>query len=146
MTRRLVSVLMLVGVAACGEPEIVVPEVLSIVTVLPSHGATGVSTSVEALVYFSSAVKDATVATEELEVACLGRAPCADASGTGCAADPTVATTVTFEINQVAKLRPDVALTTNMCYGITISAGIEAADKNTGPLPVAIRSVFQTAP
>jgi hypothetical protein len=141
MVRRLASVLLLVGVAACGEPEIVVPEVLSIVTVLPSHGAADVSPDVEALVYFSSPVKNASAATEELAIECLGQAPCETADPADCA---DVVSTVTFEINQVAKIKPNVILATNTCYGITIGAGIEAADKNVGRLPLAIRSDFKT--
>ena len=146
MVRRLASVLLLLGVGACGDPTIMVPGVLSVVTVLPSHGATGISPSVEALVYFSSAVKSPTAAAEQLELDCLGVPPCGSANVATCVGNAFVSTTVTFEINQVAKLKPDLSLTTNMCYGITVGAGIEAADNNIGPLPIDIHSAFETTP
>jgi hypothetical protein len=146
MGRRLVSVVLLAGVAACGDPTIVVPEVLSVVTVLPSHGATGVGIDVQPLIYFSSPLKDTTAAARALSLDCLGTPPCASAAGQGCLADPVVASTVTFEVNQVAHIVPDPALQGNVCYAINIAAGIDAADSDIGPLPLDIRSAFETTP
>jgi hypothetical protein len=146
MARKLVVVTLLVGVAACGDPSIVVPEALSIVTVLPSHGATGIATDVDALVYFSSPLKDTTAAGHMLSIDCLGAPPCNSPTASGCVGTTTVASTASFEINQVAHVVPDAVLLKNTCYEINIGAGIEAADSNIGPLPVDVRSAFETTP
>ena len=146
MARRLASILLLVGAAACGDPTIVVPEVLGIVTVLPSHGATDIATDVQALVYFSSPLKDTTAAARELTMECLGTPPCSSPVTSGCPADPAVSAAVTFELNQVAHIAPDATLWRNTCYGINVGAGIEAADKDVGPLPLEVHSAFETTP
>jgi len=145
MWRSLASVLVLSCAAACGDPEIVVPDVLS-VTFLPPQGSIGISTDMEALVYFSHAIQTPTAVQGALSMVCLGSPPCAAENGQGCSADPTVATTITFELNQVAHVKPNQLLTANTCYSIRAAAGVEANDKNVGPLPVDFHSAFQTAP
>ncbi|MBI5510884.1 MAG: Ig-like domain-containing protein [Deltaproteobacteria bacterium] len=147
MWRMSVAVVTLVLGAGCGQPEVVVPEVLSIVSVLPAHGSIDIGPSVEALVYFSAPVKDAAAAAADVSLDCLGRAPCETAAVQGCpGASATVAVTTTLEVNQVVHLKPDAALAADTCYVIAIGAGIEAATSDVGPLPIEVRSSFQVRP
>lgn len=150
MTSRMrmwsVGVAVATCVAACGDPEIIVPDILLVITVLPAHGSADISVDVEALVYFSHAVADTTGAAASLSVECLGDPPCATPTSPGnCPA--TTAATVVFEPNgQTAHIVPDAALAGNTCYAVVIAQGIEASDAEVGPLPVDIRSSFYTRP
>jgi len=148
LAARLVSRGLVVGatlalVAACGDPEVIVPETLGIVTILPTHGAADVQNDVVSYVYFSHSVADASAAARAINLECLGGAPCTNPVTSTCVA-PSV--TVAFEDagNQVASLTSSTALLDDTCYAIVVSAGIEAADSNVGPLPVDIRSAFKT--
>ena len=133
-------------VVACGDPEIVVPDVLSVVTVLPAHGSADISVDVEALVYFSHTVADSTAAAASLSIDCLGDPPCDVPTSPG-SCPATTAATVVFEPNgQAAHINPDAPLVANTCYAIIIAQGIEASDPEVGPLPVDIRPSFFTRP
>jgi hypothetical protein len=137
----LVGLVVLFG-SACGDPEIIVPELLA-VDILPSHGAVEISVDVEALAIFSHDVADTATAAQAISLECLGSPPCASpTSPGGC---PATSATVTFESNnKVARVAPNAQLARNTCYAIVIAQGVEAQDANVGPLPADIRSSFYT--
>jgi hypothetical protein len=127
---------------ACGDPEIIVPDLLS-VDILPSHGAVDISIDVEATVVFSHAVGDADAAAQSVSLACLGLPPCA--SPTSPSSCPGTSATVTFDSGgRVARVAPDAPLARSTCYAVVVAQGVEANDANVGPLPADVRSSFYT--
>jgi len=142
MTKGLVLALAASTVlAACGDPEIVVPDVLS-VTIMPAHGSIDISRDVEVLAYFSHPVADPAAAADQMSLQCLGAPPCSAPSST---CTGTTETTVTFEANaQSAHLAPTVSLLATTCYRVSVGKGIKAGDPNVADLPVDITPVFVT--
>jgi len=135
-----------VSLAACGEPEVVVPNVLQVVAILPNHGATDIGTAVEGRVYFSHQLKSAVAASTRVALTCLGTPPCNTPVQSGCGSVAEVPADISFEVDQVAHLAPADPLGVNLCYRLSVTAGIEAADADVGPLGVTVLSDFQTTP
>ena len=133
--------------SACGDPQIVVPDVMTIVALLPSHGSTLVAPNVQALAYFSHPAASSAEVVGAFSLQCLGaptNGTCAQPDDTACSvAEP--AATVTYDATtQVARLVPANPLQDNTCYVLIVSAGVESSEPNVGPLPVDVRSAFQT--
>lgn len=132
------------ALAGCGDPEIVVPEVLS-VDFYPPHGSVQIALDVQGLLEFTHEVADPDDAASKIALACLGTpAPtCATPELTGCPA--TTSAAVTFAPGSMeARVTPATALANNTCYVFTVEVGIEAKAKNVGALPSPRRSAFQT--
>lgn len=146
--RTLLTLGLISCTAACGDPEIIVPDVMTIVALLPTHGSTNVSTDVETKVYFSHAPTGVATVSERITVNCLGSpdssGSCASPNSSSClTASPPK--TVTYDsAAQLAQLLPTSPLQSNICYVIVVSAGIESSERNVGPLPVDVRSSFRT--
>ncbi len=129
-----------VALAACGDPEFIVPDVLHVLTILPSHGAL-VGSDVEPVVYFSHTVADTKDAAADISLGDLGAPPCS-AAATRTPVDITVA----FAGGKVAHLVTSAPLNVDRCFSIDVGSGIEAEDSDVGPHPVEVRSLFQTRP
>ena len=148
MTRRVQSLglgVVLAASVACGDPEIVVPGVLS-VEFYPPNGSIGISTNVEGLIAFTHEVADVDAAAAAIELTCLGfpngTSGCLEPAG-GCTG--TTSATVEFAPSGMeARVAPDPPLDNGTCYAYRVAGGIEAAAKNVGPLPSDRRSAFQT--
>ena len=130
---------------ACGDPEIVVPEVMGIVALFPGHGQIDVDPEVEVLAYFSHRASSEAEVTSAVSLACAGAPPCSEPNPTGCASSGAVSATVTYDpAGQLARLTPDAELESSRCYVVTIGSGLAAADDNVAPLPVDVRASFLT--
>ncbi|MEM6733213.1 MAG: Ig-like domain-containing protein, partial [Myxococcota bacterium] len=134
------SMLLIVG---CGDFEIVVPDPLS-ATIVPQHGSIDTSRDVDVFVFFSEPVADRDSALDDIEVRCLGAPPCQQPTSSACTVELPALARSFDGANQTARLVPDTPLQANTCFLITVQAGIEAADSNTGAFPVEVRSSFQT--
>ena len=150
MGRHLIPRAVWVGLACtmigCGDPEIVVPEVLA-VDLYPPHGSVEIAVNVQGLVYFSHEVADPEVANQGISLECVGTPSpsCATPIDTPCATAP-VSAAVAFEPGAMeARITLGQDLESNLCYVYRVNGGIEAKDKNVGPLPNDRRAVFQTA-
>ncbi len=130
---------------SCGDPAVVVPETLAVVTILPTHGASDVVADVVPLVYFSQSVGDTAAAAAAVDLACLGAPPCSSPTAATCVA-PLIAVTFEDARAQVATITPSAPLLDDTCYAIVVGEGIEAQDSDIGPLPVEVRSSFKTRP
>ena len=146
--RTLLALGLMSCTVGCGDAEIIVPDVMTIVAILPTHGSADVSTDVEALVYFSHAASNAGTVLEHIGLSCLGGPDasdsCASPSGS-CSLSAEPPATVTYDsATQVAKVVPLTQLESNSCFVLVVAAGIESSERNVGPLPVDVRSSFRT--
>ena len=142
------AVLAAAWLAGCVTAEITVPDVMTVVAILPSHGAGDIDLDVQPLVYFSHTAFDAGTVERGLTLECVGSADptvgCAAPDSTGCGTTQ-VATTVTYDgSTQVARLVPDTPLAGGTCYVLVVAAGIDTTEPEVGPLPVEVRSSFRT--
>ncbi len=149
MRRRLIPVVLFVALcsSSCGEPQIVVPDVMTIVALLPTHGSTGVGIEVQPLLYLSHTAASASAVEAGFTLTCLGAAvadSCGEPYELACTdANPLVV--VAYDATgQVARLVPDALLQPDTCYLLVVAAGIEANDANVGALPVDVESSFRT--
>ncbi|MFC1612081.1 hypothetical protein ACFL6C_14050 [Myxococcota bacterium] len=129
---------------ACGDPEIVVPSVLS-VDFYPPHGSVDISVGMQGLIAFSHQVADRDEAVNQIGLSCLGspNPTCAAPTSEDCGDMPR--TTVTVAPGEMeAHVSLDDNLELNRCYVFQVAAGIEAAENNVGPLPNDRRSMFRT--
>jgi hypothetical protein len=147
---RLSIALAPVLIAACGDPEIIVPDVLSIVAILPSHGAIDVGPNTDALVYFSHAVAAPETLGDKITIECLGTAasasatPCATPAFAGCLA-ALVATEVDYRPDaRLALVTHAAPLQATTCYALQVESGIASTEDEVGELPATIRSSFET--
>jgi hypothetical protein len=136
----------LAGGVACGNPQILVPGVLS-VEFYPPHGSVEISVNVQGLIAFSHEVANPTAAAERIELACLGSPDpligCRNPDVTDCPA--STAATVGFDSDGMeARVTPSPSLQTDTCYVFTVTAGIEAAADTIAALPSDRRSAFRT--
>lgn len=141
--RSSIAAVTTLGLLACGDPEIIAPETVAVVTILPTHGASDVEPDIIPLVYFSTPIGDTAGAAAAVKLTCLGAPPCSSPTAATCV---TPVATVVFEDarSQVATIRASAPLLDDTCYAIVVGSGIEAADADVGPLPVEIRSSFKT--
>ena len=130
---------------ACGDPEVILPDVLRVVTILPGHGQVDVREDVEAYVYFSHPVADIDAASRAIDLECLGAPPCTAPVADGCT-QPVVSVSFDDGSAKVARIVPSEPLASDTCYVTVVSEGIEAADPDVGALPVEVRASFQTRP
>jgi hypothetical protein len=148
MNRRLLCLLILLtGGTACVDPEIVVPDVMTVVALLPSHGSVDIGVDVQPLIYFSHEAASQAEAEASFSLSCLG-APalgsCNSPNATTCLQADVDATVDYDTVAQVARLTPTAPLQATTCYVLVVAAGLEASLGNVGPLPVEIRSSFIT--
>ncbi len=134
----------LVSLGACGQPELIVPDIMSIVAILPSGGSVNISTDVQPAVYFSHPAADAEQVKSSLHLTCLGSPPCTAPTADACGAAAVDAVQSYESANQLGRLAPASQLDSNMCYAFVIDKGVAAEDSAVGSLPVQIRAVFQT--
>lgn len=128
---------------ACGEPEIRVPELLTVVTLVPSHGTRDVTPDAQGVVFFSHPIPGDTT-DDAFVLECLGVPPCASPTGT-CTASRIQLQAVLEPGRQVVRLTPVVSMDSNRCYRYTVFEGMTSTDEDVGKLPVAVRATFQTA-
>ncbi|OGQ90171.1 MAG: hypothetical protein A2289_19935 [Deltaproteobacteria bacterium RIFOXYA12_FULL_58_15] len=134
---------MALGVA-CGEPDITVPEVMS-VDFYPPNGSVAISVDVQGLLAFSHEVADPSAAAREISLTCLGSPSpsCLTPNEAGCTA--TAQANVIFEPSGMqARVTATSSLLSNACYLYQVNGGVEAADDAVGDLPSDRRSVFRT--
>jgi hypothetical protein len=147
MSRWLAPSFVLATLAACGEPQIIVPDVMTVVALLPTHGSSGVDLGVEPLVYLSHRAASTSQMEASFTLACLGAAvadSCGEPSAAACSsAQPPVVVSYD-DAEQVARMVPDSALDGDTCYALTVAAGVEALESDVGPLPVDLTSEFRT--
>ena len=139
------AVIATISLFACGDFEIVVPDVLS-AEVVPAHGSVNVSRDVEIFVFFSTGVADRDSALDDIVLECLGTPPCQQPTRSGCLIELPVLTRSFDGASQTARLVPDTSLQADTCFVVRVEEQIEAADANVGPIPAEIRSSFQTIP
>ena len=135
--------------ASCGEPTLIIPDTMRVISVAPSHGSINVSVDVNAFVFLSHDPALADDAAAAVEMRCLGTPEpergCNAPVAAGCPG--TLRTSALFESGgSSVRVIPDTALQADTCYVLTVSQGIEAAEANVGGLPATVRSAFQTAP
>lgn len=131
-------------VAGCGDPQIVVPQVLSVVTILPSQGSTDITPTVEGLIYFSHPLASPETLADHVSLNCLGAPPCSQPDATSCA---TQAAQVTLSYDSTAfvvHVLPQAPLAASTCYQYVVGAGLTSSEKNVAPLPGEVDSSFQT--
>jgi hypothetical protein len=118
---------------ACGDPQIILPQTLQIVTVAPPHGAIGIGVSVQVAVVFAHPLAPETD---------LGQVFGLSLFDSGVA----VVTTNTLSDDRYSvTLTPAQPLTRATTYVIEIKAGLESSDNQVDPLPSAVRSSFTTS-
>jgi hypothetical protein len=135
------GMILLTSLVACGDPEIVVPDVLS-VDFHPPHGSVDISVDVQGLLFFTHPVADPAVAASGISLECLGTPnPTCASPISGC----STSARVTFEPgNFEARVVPNASLQSNTCYVFKVAGGIEALDEHVGALPSERRSAFNT--
>ncbi len=133
--------------AGCGEPTILIPDTMRVIAVAPSHGTVNVSVDVNAFMFLSHEPQSPTDAAAAVTIRCLGTPDedraCNAPLALGCPAVQT-ASSVYESGGGFIRVAPSAPLQANTCYVVSITEGVEAADANVGPLPVTVRSAFQT--
>ena len=128
----LASLLALLAVAGCGDPQLVLPETISIVAIEPNHGAVGIGVSVTAVVVLSHPL------ASELDLDkyfVLSRKS---------DAQELVTTLALSGDGHTVTIDPDADLELDTSYRITVTAKLRGADDDIKPLPVDVSADFDT--
>ena len=144
MGRGSIALVVAAWITGCGDPEIIVPEILS-VDFYPPHGSVQISVDVQGLVVFTHELAEPTSAAAEISLVCLGTptTSCAAPEPRGCPASTTA--TVTFDPGGMeARVAPGASLAANTCYAFLVNAGLEAESNDVSPLPNERRPAFRT--
>lgn len=145
MSLRFLVALAAMSAGACGEPEIVVPDVLTIVSIQPGHGTIDVAPETEGLVYFSHDVAEPALLDAKISIECLGTPPCSAPDGNGCG--PALPTTVLYPPEgRLARVTHVTPMSADTCYVLAVESGIASSEEQVGALPVTVRASFKTAP
>ena len=117
---------------SCGDPHVVLPQTLQVVTIEPPHGAMGIDPAVQVAVVFSHPLPASTHLETYFTLALA-------ATQVAVVTTPTLATD-----GYTVTLVPAQALEAATSYSITIAAGLSSSVADIAPLPTAIRSQFTT--
>lgn len=131
---RLLFPLLSLGLAACGDPAVILPETLGIVAFAPSHGAVGIDPQVAAAVVFSHPLPaDAPL---DLHLRLERVAPVQE----------LVVALSLSEDRYAVLLDPQDTLAPANSYRLWVGAGLAAEDPDVRPLPVDVAATFTTSP